>query len=62
MSLANAVGIHWIRKFDSFPFRINLRGGTPGNFVANLNFAAFIKEKSEMLIPAFPTINKKMKL
>ena len=52
-------GVHWIRKFDSFPLCINLRGGTLGNFVANFNFVAFINEKSEKVILAFPELIKK---
>ena len=31
-------GIHWYRKFDSFPLHKNLRGGILGNFVAKFFF------------------------
>jgi hypothetical protein len=35
-------GVHWIRKFDSFPLRNNLRDGTLGNIVAKMLLNYFI--------------------
>ena len=48
-----------LERRDSFPLQIILLGGTLGNFVVNFNFAAFINEKSEKVILAFPELIKK---